>query len=114
MASTPALLCGCQDTPRGRRLACSGSTFLEDRAWAAAQTQYTQQTRPPFGTSEGGALGQALGKVTEVLEESGRAQSDPGRERGDAIKISAYRHNQIGRLFRALGKVACKNNSVLH
>lgn len=36
---------------------------------AAAQAQCPQQTRPPFGTSEGGTRGQALGKVTEVLEE---------------------------------------------
>lgn len=75
MASTPALLCGCQGTLRGRRIACSGSTFLEDRAWQ--QLRPSVPSRPPFGTSEGGTQGQALGKVTEVLEESGRAHIGP-------------------------------------
>lgn len=32
----------------------------------------------------------------ESLEE---LMSDPRRERGDAIKINAYRHNEIGWLF---------------
>lgn len=76
-------------------MAFPGSTFLEDGVWAAAPSSDSvypadKTTFWNFGMQSSGPGQSHRHSRRKSLE---KLTSDPGSERGDAIKISAFRHN---------------------